>query len=761
MKKVFITMATAALSLSAAAADFNGSFGKDLNGNGTISVVDNENGTAKVTISGVKVNGEDVGNLELNSVKLSTVGKFQLLSGAASDGYYDVCFLGQVDGSKITAKFNLTREGKTISATFGETRYDLGQLLGSDFEQWHTATFSSFTGSVSTDEPDGWHSFTSGKAASALYNVALKNKHTSIADDVRPGSTGSKSLKLVSCVAMGVPANGTVTTGRLHAGSTTPADAKNNATSDPTTGDSDNAGDPFYAPLNTRPDSIAVWVKFKQGAMSDADKAQYPYATLSAVLTDGTKYQDPEDKTYSNIVAKAQNKQIAENGSVWQRVVVPFTYTDAKLDPKAMLVTLSTNAQPGVGPKDGSNPDVLYIDDLSLVYNAQLASLKVNGVALEGFASDKYTYDLALGKDESLAVDYTTNAQSATTSMRTITAENGNRTIYITVTSADLNTTHTYTVNVKSPRTYTDQLLIKLEGDAQDPEQANIDIIDEGNDQYTFVLKQFKFGEMLIGDVTITGVPGTLDEDGCISYKVEKDATITNGANIAEALGNKVHVNIVEAYSKDDKLYAFITLPVDLMGDVINVEATFGTNPHPTVAKKTYTDNLQIYLEGDAQEPEQATIEVAEEGNDQYTFVLKQFKFGSLLIGDVTITGVPGTLDESNGYVSYKVEKDATITNGADIAEALGNKVHVNIVEAYSKDNELYALITLPVELMGDVINVKAVFGNKPAAGINNVNAAVNGATAVYTIDGVRLNGLQRGLNIVRTADGKVIKVMK
>ena len=52
MNKLFITMLPAALSLSAAAADFTGSFGKDLNGNGKISVVDNADGkTVKVTIS--------------------------------------------------------------------------------------------------------------------------------------------------------------------------------------------------------------------------------------------------------------------------------------------------------------------------------------------------------------------------------------------------------------------------------------------------------------------------------------------------------------------------------------------------------------------------------------------------------------------------------------------------------------------------------------------------------------------------------------
>ena len=109
----------------------------------------------------------------------------------------------------------------------------------------------------------------------------------------------------------------------------------------------------------------------------------------------------------------------------------------------------------------------------------------------------------------------------------------------------------------------------------------------------------------------------------------------------------------------------------------------------------------------------------------------------------------------------YTVEKDAVITNGAEIADALGNKVHVKIVEAYSKDNKLYAKMTLPVTLGETTINVEAVFGEKPAAGINGITATQNGKVEVYSVNGVRLNGLQKGLNIVRTADGKVVKVLK
>ena len=750
-------MATAALSISAAAADFTGSFGKDLNGNGKISVVDNADGkTVKVTISGATIKvgttSAPVSDLVLDGVKSSKVGKFQLLNGKAHAGDYDVFFLGQVADGKITAKFNLNLNGAYYAqGTFGETRYTLGQLLGSDFESWHKAEYSGKT----SDEPDGWHSFMSANASS-IYAAARKNTHTFISKDVRPGAKG-QCVKVVSSTVIGVPANGTITTGRLYAGSTTATNTKNNATSDPAGTDKDSNNDPFYAPINTLPDSIAVWVKYKQGALSADNKKNYPYANLSAVLTDGTKYQDPEDKTYTNVLAKAQNKKIEENGNVWQRISVPFTYTDAKLDPKAMLVTLSTNAQPGVASNKADVPDELYIDDLVLVYNSQLSSLKIDGVEVPGFASDKYSYTVYSSKDADKKLEYTTNAKSAFVASEAVapTDGSGNCVYNVTVTSADLQTSHTYVVNVVCPTTYTDQLLISLDGENQEPEQASIDVCSEGNNNYTFVLKKFSFGEILIGDVTISGVP-CVEKNGRQTFTVEKDATITNGAEIAEMLGNKVHVTM-NAEIEDGKLYAEMALPVTLGEETINVKATFGKKA-ANVEKTTYKDQLVISLDGEKQDPEEATIDVIKQSEGKYTFVLNQFSFGSLLIGDVTITDVPGV--EKNGYVFYTVEKDAVITNGAEIAEALGNKVHVKIVEAYSKDGKLYAKMTLPVTIEDATMNVEAVFGEKPAAGINGITTTQNGKVEVYNVNGVRLNGLQKGLNIVRSADGKVKKVL-
>ena len=244
------------------------------------------------------------------------------------------------------------------------------QIIGGNFEKWHTAKYNEFT----SQEPDGWHSFMSAKPGNSTLGNACKNTHTYTSNEVRPGSTGSLSVKLTSGivkVGISVPANGTLTTGRLIAGSATASSTKNNSTSDPSSTEKDGAGNPFYAPLTARPDSIVAWVKFKQGTLKDKDK-DYKYATISAIIHDNTKYQDPEDKTYKNVVAKAQNAKIESNGFKWQRISIPFDYESYKannVEPHNILITFSTNAKPGVASKDADNPDVMFIDDVELVYN--------------------------------------------------------------------------------------------------------------------------------------------------------------------------------------------------------------------------------------------------------------------------------------------------------------------------------------------------------------------------------------------------------
>lgn len=660
----------AVTALTANATDYQGNYSSNAGGQkseleGKVSIEEGTDGTSTVTIHNYayEVYGTKhyVGNIVLKGVKTSKVGNVTLFESAQSvditegdldtytwegPGYSALCnggvpviFKAELRGDKLTAAFNLdTFQAikRRIKATFGENRYTIGQILGSNFDAWHTATY---TGGVpkkdyTSDEPDGWHSFMS--ATGAFSSSVRKNTYTYKSDEVRPGVKGT-SLKLTSGIvsAFGInqPANGTITTGRLYANAIKANDTKNNSTSDPSSSDVDSNNDPFFSAISSRPDSIAVWVKYNQGTLSESDKAKYPYATISAIINDGTKIQDPKDKEYKTIVATAQNKEIAETGNEWKRISVPFSYVSDNIDPKAILVTISTNAEPGVASSDENNPDVLYIDDLELIYNAQLNNVKIKGVDFT-FEPNKYYYDgLTFDgelTDADVEVEKTGKGSYISQTITRSPAEKGYATVTVTVTSADLKTVNAYTFKVKEA--------------------------------------------------------------------------------VAE----------------------------------------------PT---KDYKDKLAISLNGEPQDPVDATISTIQHEDGTYDIRLNKFSFDPFLIGDVTIKNVPAT--EVDGWTVFTADQDAEITNGAQIAEALHGKVHVKMA-AQCKDDDLYAEITLPVELGDDVMDVYAVFGEKPATGINGIeNNANTTVTGIYNASGMKLQKLQRGINIVRTADGKTVKIMK
>lgn len=193
-----------------------------------------------------------------------------------------------------------------------------------------------------------------------------------------------------------------------------------------------------------------MWVKFQQGG-GDLAK-DYPYATISAVITDGTRYQDPEAEgtECKNVVAKAQNKTI-ESKDEWQQITIPFdydTYIANGADANAILVTISTNATPGKGSAD----DKLYVDDVELVYSAQLSSIKIDGQEISGFKPDTYYYSkVPASKKMTVDMIEVTAGAGATVTKKVerSTTDPKASTATITVVSADSKNIMRYTVDIK------------------------------------------------------------------------------------------------------------------------------------------------------------------------------------------------------------------------------------------------------------------------------------------------------------------------
>lgn len=317
--------------------------------------------------------------------------------------------------------------GQIIEVRFGSKLVNGSgfHIPNGGFEDWHKS-------SGTYQEPNAWHSFESATgnfAGSAGHHIEKSDK----------GRNGSTCAKIYS-TSITIPffgtfiANGTMTTGRMNAGSMSAANTDNNAYLDMSKSAKDGNGDPFYVSLNSRPDSLVLYVQFKQGTTNSA----HPYATVSAIITDGTYYQDPEDKEYKNVVAKAKNNQIAVTNGKWERISIPFEYTTNNVDPKAILVTISTNADAG----QGSSGDEVLVDDLTLVYNDKLSSLNV-----EGFDPNKFEYEVKELNADNL--NPAANSRDAII-LQTTEETDTTKSAVITVLAADMRSSNTYKVTVKN-----------------------------------------------------------------------------------------------------------------------------------------------------------------------------------------------------------------------------------------------------------------------------------------------------------------------
>jgi hypothetical protein len=429
MKRFFTFLLFVVTVIVARATDYNEPITVIVNGTTSeqtcvITIVEN-NGMYDLTLKNFVLKSGDtpigVGNVELKNIKPYQDGDATLLlanrtitvtpGDDPSVGFWMASMLppipvvlrGKIEGEHLRCFIDIDMKEslqQVIQVAIGSGY----QLPNQSFEAWHTS-------SGNYVEPNGWHSFesaTGGFAGSAGHHI-MKS------DDAH---SGDASACIIATSLFGIIANGTMTTGRLNAGSMSATSTDNNAYLDTSKKDVDGNGDPFYIPLYSRPDSVAVWVKFKQGKATPS----HPYATISAAITDGTYYQDPEDKTYSNVVAKAKNNKIATTGGKWVRISAPFVYTKNTVEPQAILITISTNADAG----EGSANDEVLVDDIELVYNAKVTSLKIKGQDVAGFSPDKNEYAMELNSvitadDIELTVD-----GKATNKVKTVEVEYDN-----------------------------------------------------------------------------------------------------------------------------------------------------------------------------------------------------------------------------------------------------------------------------------------------------------------------------------------------
>ena len=471
MKKIFTLVAAALCSMSMMAKDYTCPLVVNLMGNnmpvGDIKVNVDEQKDGKYTMSllNFDMNGiMPVGNIVIQDVEATKCGNVIMLNAAkdiqitAGDdeskdwmgpnlGNVNILLKGELKGGNFNAYLNIPLAGDMIiGVKLGENADAMGQLPNAGFEKFHEASYVD----AKSQEPNGWHSFMSSTGSMA--GMVSSPVHTYESTEVRENAAADnkKCVKIVSTPVKVGPivaasANGTITTGRLKAGSMNASHKDNCSFLDFSSTGVDANGDPFYAVLNNKPDSMKVWVKFKAG-----DGNKNPKATISALLTNGKYAQDPEDdKHAANIIARANNSSI-ESKDEWQEITIPFTYDNKNEMPKAALVTMSTCAVPSGGSKSETNPDVLYVDDVEMVYNADVKKVTMDGEDITNKFDEAGELEIE-GYNKNLDINnFQLEAIGAGAYVtKKITADSFNTYVSFTVTSNDLKNCVTRTITFK------------------------------------------------------------------------------------------------------------------------------------------------------------------------------------------------------------------------------------------------------------------------------------------------------------------------
>lgn len=637
------------------------------------------------------------------------------------------------------------------------------QIPNSDFEgDWTTNE----RGQYVEVTPESWNSFykAQGSATGLAFLVKGQIGPLSKASEAHSG-TGAALITSVENM-IGTISNGNLTTGIVNMGNTTADNPENYNFSDMSSED----GCCKFLGL---PDAVRFWVKF------DSKNSSKGNASANMILHTDAGYSDPS--TRMGVEAEAASRiakafqEITPNNS-WVEYVVPFIYNENDLyqsykGQKYLLASFSTNKTPG----KGTGGDALAVDDIQMIYYSDLSSLSYDGK--EYFNSDNTNYTIDAVYDAS-KLNCTSNGKGATiekvydrkTGVLTITVKGNDF-------SEEPTNVHTYTVQFKQPKSvtsYSNSLLVNAFGSYTAPTQNDIYLIQEADDSYSFLLEDFIFNKVSMGNIEILNLKHE-NVNNTVVYSAESQMVYIQG------LGTALPVSL-EATQKGEDITADIHI---VMGQDAEVVVTFlpslvlsGQDKVEAMANRYNVTLSRTFVKG------WNTICLPYTTTPAALGAKSVQEFVSVDEGGLNFAEVE-TLEANKPYLIY-FDKDITtpvyavgeITSTTPVAVTKGDYTFVGSYDAVISMSSKYGVATIDdvqkVILGGKNATLKAtrayftkkgelpaqvrinLFGENGTTGIDQMENNGVQAYDVYTLQGVQvlkgassLNGLQKGIYIV------------
>lgn len=585
----------------------------------------------------------------------------------------------------------------TVSAQTG-----VYQVGNSDFEtEW-----------TDDNEPgNGWYSFVSANTSGLSGFIASIAKSSSIKNTVKTtGHNGSATaVQLKSSSIFGTKANGNLTTGTINMGSSMPTNKSNHNYTDL-------SGKYKNCRFAGRPDSVVYYAKFKRGGSGDYK------GRLHALIHGNYAYKDPYETAANKakyLIAEAT--VYADVSSDWVRYSGAFTYTGKEDATSYLLASFTTNETPGATANDEFD-----IDDISFIYNSQLASVTYDGASV----SVATAMNVAKAYDPS-KISLTANGVGASIE-KSYNATTGLLTITVKGNDVSVNPTnvHTYTIQFAAA--------------SNAPTLASISV-----------------GGQSLADFGLTFNPATTTYTLPIAYHrgiVVEGVAAANSTLVAESAtenafyDNSAKTITLKVKDSDNHEVAYVLHFTDAV-------AAAEAGQYPGSLSVVLTPTSASGLSKMVAPLTNAPIQLTKNSNGTYNVALPNFSFGSMLVGDIYVANVPVSGNNINVTRTIRLTSDDESAIGSVLGH-LPVSLKMNLISTTDKHLEgdidiITTGNTNPAVAMFSSIHVDYVPFTVDENSAKNSNAEGDEAYTKQTLGGYISKASTKFIHLNEAAVGK------
>ena len=331
---------------------------------------------------------------------------------------------------------------------------------------------------------------------------------------------------------------------------------------------------------------------------------------------------------------------------------------------------------------------------------------------------------------------------------------------------------------VVATKTYTDNLTVGQDaqtGDVTGYADKQVVFTKYANGESSVTFKEYPISETESRDLTFRG---TISETDMSEYGM---GTVTFGEDLAMTpiedetsafYGKEISLFInISSYSADkmEFTYEFGS------EDGIYYVGQYGVEiekPEEVVGTKTYTANLTVDHDATLQNEvlyKDKDVVFTKYSTGDVTVTFKAFPVSENETCDLTFRGTISEVDMSEYGMGVMVFGENMVCKVEDEASSLNGQtlyLNINIDKKDDYSNSIVFQYSFANDVDDENADAESIFYcgryGVVADAISGIQAEMeNGNVSIYTVGGAKVNTLQKGINIVRLANGKTIKVVK